>query len=267
MTPTTNPRTLAPVFFISHGAPTFATEPGQLGAQLQAAGRQLTGVAAVLVVSPHWPTRELTVQTTPAPETVHDFGGFPQALYQLNYPAKGHPELAAAVADLLTDAAWPVQLDDHRGLDHGAWVPLMHLLPQANVPVFQVSLPTSLDTTQALRLGQALAPLRQRGVAIVGSGSVTHNLYDVQAPGAPAASYAVEFAAWVRQTLQARDVDKLRNYRTLAPLAARAHPSQDHFLPLLVALGASAATEPVRVLEGGVTYGVLSMDSFVWGLG
>jgi len=256
----------APVFFISHGAPTFALDPGQLGAKLRALGQQLTGVKAVLVVSPHWQTRELQVLTTPRPETVHDFGGFPAALYQLQYPAPGQPELAADALRLLTQAGWAVTADAHRGLDHGAWVPLWHLLPQANIPVFQVSMLHTLDTAGALALGRALAPMRDKGVLIVGSGSLTHNLYDLQPPDAPAVAYAVEFAHWIRQAVTRADVDALLDYRRLAPHAERAHPTQEHFLPLLVALGASHEGEEAQVIAGDITYGVLSMESYVWGL-
>ena len=173
-------KTKAPVLFISHGAPTFAIEPGLLGPQLQRLGAQLPEIKAVLVVSPHWQTRDVNVMTTARPETVHDFGGFPARLYSLQYPTTGQPELADEAARLLKQSGFNTQFDDRRGLDHGAWVPLMYLLPKANVPVFQVSIPFSLDTRQALKLGQALTPLREQGVLIVASGSMTHNLYEVR---------------------------------------------------------------------------------------
>jgi len=262
MTPTAN----APVFFISHGAPTFATEPGQLGPLLQAIGQSLGDSKAVLVVSPHWQSRDVQVMTTAKPDTVHDFGGFPADLYTLQYPAAGQPELATSAAQLLTQAGFTVGLDARRGLDHGAWVPLMHLLPHANVPVLQVSMPTRLTTAQALQMGQALAALRAQGVVIVGSGSMTHNLYEVRQPGAQAEPYASEFAAWVRNAVVTRGIAHVVNYRAEAPHAERAHPSEDHFLPLLVALGATSDADRVRVLDGGITYGVLSMESYVWGL-
>ncbi|MDO8317646.1 dioxygenase [Rhodoferax sp.] len=256
----------APVFFISHGSPMFALEPGQLGANLRALGQQLSGIKAVLVVSPHWQTRALQVLTTPKPETIHDFGGFPQSLYQLQYPAPGQPELAREALRLLTQAGWPTAIDANRGLDHGAWVPLWHLLPQATVPVFQVSMPHQLDTAGALALGRALAPLRDQGVLIVGSGSLTHNLTDLQPPAAPAVAYAVEFAHWIRQAVTQADVDGLLDYRLRAPHAERAHPTQEHFLPLLVALGARHESEAAQVIADDITYGVLSMESYVWGV-
>jgi 4,5-DOPA dioxygenase extradiol len=144
-------------------------------------------------------------------------------------------------------------------------VPLWHLLPQATVPVFQVSMPHQLDTAGALALGRALAPLRDQGVLIVGSGSLTHNLYDLQPPASAAAAYAVEFAHWIRNAVNRADVDALLDYRLRAPHAERAHPTQEHFLPLLVALGASQGAEAAQVIAGDITYGVLSMESYVWG--
>ncbi|MDD5028584.1 MAG: class III extradiol ring-cleavage dioxygenase, partial [Rhodoferax sp.] len=147
----------APAFFISHGAPTFATQPGKLGALLQSIGPGLADSKAVLVVSAHWQTRDVQVMTTVQPATVHDFGGFPAELYALRYPAAGHPEIAATAAQLLTQAGFVVSQQAERGLDHGACVPLMHLLPQAQAPVFQISMPAHLDPTQALQMVQALA--------------------------------------------------------------------------------------------------------------
>ena len=256
----------APVFFISHGAPTFALEPGRLGPQLTTLGQQLSGVKAVLVVSPHWQTREVQVMTTAQPETVHDFGGFPRALYELHYPALGQPALATLTAELLQKAGWNVGVEAHRGLDHGAWVPLRHLLPRAQIPVFQVSMPHSLTTAQALALGQTLAPLRAQGVLIMASGSMTHNLYEYRQGNVPAADYAVEFTHWIRQAVTANDAPSLVDYARLAPHAQRAHPTEEHYLPLLVAMGAHTADEAVHLIDGGITNGILSMESYAWGL-
>lgn len=262
----TTQTSLAPVFFISHGAPTFALEPGQLGPQLTTLGRQLGSIHAVLVVSPHWQTRDVQVMTTALPETVHDFGGFARALYELRYPATGHPELARLTADALQQAGWQVSLEASRGLDHGAWVPLRHLLPSAQVPVFQVSMPHSLTTAQALALGQALAPLRSQGVMIVASGSMTHNLQEYRQGNVPAADYTVQFTHWIRQAVSANDAQSLVDYARLAPHAQRAHPTEEHYLPLLVAMGAHAADEAFQLIDGGITNGILSMESYAWGL-
>lgn len=264
----------APVLYISHGAPTFAIEPGVLGAQLQALGHTLSGVKAVLVVSPHWQTRGVTVMTTAQPETVHDFGGFASALYDLRYPALGQPDVAREAARLLADAGFATGEDARRGLDHGAWVPMFHLLPDARVPLLQVSMPVSLTAAEAVAMGRALAPLRDQGVVVVGSGSLTHNLYEFRQSGSRPEAYAQEFVAWVRAAVLADAVTPLIHYRAEAPHAARAHPTEEHFLPLLVAMGAqqggngggSDAGMPQVLDGGGIAHGVLSMESYVWGL-
>ena len=255
----------APAFFISHGAPTFALQPGQLGPVLTAAGRRMGAAKAVLIVSPHWMTRGVRVASTPAPDTIHDFGGFPKPLYQLHYRAPGAPDWAGRALQLLESAGFAVEPDAGRGLDHGAWVPLRYLLPEANTPVFQVSMPRDFDTAGAWRMGRALAPLRQQGVAIVGSGSLTHNLYEVS-HGGKESPYAREFASWTTRAVLGGDADALLHYRTQAPSAERAHPTEEHFLPLIVAAGAAADGEQAQLLPGGMTYGVLAMDSYAWGL-
>jgi len=260
--------TRTPVLFVSHGAPTFALEPGRLGPLLTAVGQRLLRPRAVLVVSPHWMTRGARVASTAQPATVHDFGGFDRALYDIHYPAPGHPELAARAVEMLRAAGWPAEADGSQGLDHGAWVPLRFLYPQADVPVFQVSLPADLTPAQAYALGQALQPLRDEGVLVVGSGSLTHNLYEFRMDaGGEEAAYAREFAAWVRQVVEARDDERLQRTLETAPHARRAHPTAEHFLPLLVAAGAAAGEAQVQTLEGGITYGVLSMDSYLFGAG
>lgn len=258
--------TRTPVLFVSHGAPSFAIEPGQLGPRLAATGQELPRPKAVLVVSPHWMTRSVRVATTAKPATVHDFGGFPQELFRIQYPAPGHPELAARTIEVLRAAGWPAEADGGQGLDHGAWVPIRFLYPDADVPVFQVSLPAGLTSAQAYALGQALRPLRDEGVLVVGSGSLTHNLYEFrQYADGQEAEYAREFAAWVRQAVEARDDARLVSTLDTAPHAQRAHPTTEHFLPLLVAAGAASDDAEVRTLEGGITYGMLSMDSYLFG--
>jgi 4,5-DOPA dioxygenase extradiol len=253
---------IAPSLFVSHGAPTFALEPGLLGPKLERLGEQLPDLAALAVVSAHWQTAGVRVMQTAAPETLHDFGGFPQALYQLRYPAPGAPLLAAQTASLLKAAGIAATLDDRRGFDHGAWVPLRYLLPKAQVPVYQISLPFDLDAKGAVELGRALRQLRQRGVLVMGSGSLTHNLREIGSSDPKAAQYAAEFTTWIRAHVESRDLQALTEYRRRAPHAQRAHPTEEHFLPLLVAVGASNDADAVTVLEGGMTYGVLSMESY-----
>lgn len=254
-----------PVLFVSHGAPTWALERGRAGELVAALGRRLAPPSAVVVVSPHWMTRDIAVTAAAHPGTIHDFGGFPPALYRLQYPAPGAPALATRVAELLRAAGLPARLDEQRGLDHGAWVPLMHLFPDAAVPVLQVSLPTAFDTRDALRLGELLAPLREEGVLVIGSGSLTHNLYEVRFGDDEAEeAYAREFVAWARQAVCAGDYAALVDYLAVAPHARRAHPTAEHYLPLLVAAGAAGTSARVEVLDGGILYGVLSMESYLF---
>ena len=256
----------APVLFISHGAPTFALEPGVLGARLQEIGAALGALRAVVVVSPHWQTRDLRVAITALPQTIHDFGGFDPKLYTLAYPAPGAPVVAQEAIRLLAAAGMPAHGDAQWGLDHGAWVPMMHLLPDAQVPVFQVSVPYDLSTQGALALGRALAPLRDQGVAIVASGSMTHNLSEFRGRTNSVAPYVAEFTDWIRAAVLERDIGALVDYRTSAPHAVRAHPTEEHFLPLHVAIGATDDGEAATVLEGQTTYGIINMESYGWGL-
>jgi 4,5-DOPA dioxygenase extradiol len=257
--------TRLPSLFISHGAPTFAIEPGIAGPKLAALGRALPRPRAVLVVSPHWMSPSPRVGFTACPKTIHDFGGFDPALYEITYPVDGHPALAQRALEVLGAAGWAPQPDERRGLDHGAWVPLRHLYPEADVPAFQVSLPARLDGDSAWAFGAALAPLADEGVLIVGSGSLTHNLAEFRAGAGHDEPYATEFAAWVRDAVVQGDSARLRQTLALAPHAKRAHPSTEHFWPLLVAAGAAAAALPATVIDGGITHGVLSMDSFLFG--
>ncbi|MBX3637979.1 MAG: dioxygenase [Rubrivivax sp.] len=254
-----------PSLFVSHGAPTFALEPGLAGPQLTALGGALPRPEAVLVVSPHWMTPGPRVGLAAQPQTIHDFGGFDPALYRIGYPAPGHPRLAKQAVETLTAAGWTAHADEKRGLDHGAWVPMLHLFPQADVPVFQVSLPSRLDAASAWAFGEALAPLAEDGVLIVGSGSLTHNLAEFRGHHGAAEAYAAKFTAWVREAVVTRDAARLRSTLAAAPHAARAHPTTEHFWPLLVAAGAAPTQDHWKVLDGGIVHGVLAMDAFVFG--
>lgn len=255
-----------PSLFISHGAPTFALEPGLAGAQLQALGEALERPRAVVIVSPHWMTAGVEVAAAARPATVHDFGGFDRALYGIRYPAPGAPEVAARVVQVLAGAGMEARLNERQGLDHGAWVPLLHMYPAADVPVVQVSMPHDLDSAGAYTLGQALAPLAEEGVLVIGSGSLTHNLYEFRMGATGEAAYARAFTDWIRAAVLAGDRKRLVRALAEAPHAKRAHPSDEHFLPLLVALGAAGeAPLPATVLDGGMRYGILAMESYVFG--
>lgn len=260
--PTSLPR--APALFVSHGSPEFALAPGAIGPKLSELGASIAPPEAVLVVSPHWMTSDLQVMASAQPDTIHDFSGFSPELYRLRYPAPGHPALAAETATLLQANGFSARLDTQRGLDHGAWVPLRYLFPHHDVPVFQVSLPQHVDPGAAYLLGQALAPLRDRGVMILGSGSLTHNLYEVFRGRDIDGAYARDFVRWAREAVQGRNIDALIDYRRRAPQAERAHPTAEHYLPLLVAAGAGRETDTIVAIDGGMTHGVLSMDAFLW---
>ncbi|RFF27003.1 MULTISPECIES: class III extradiol ring-cleavage dioxygenase [unclassified Wenzhouxiangella] len=252
-----------PSLFVSHGAPTFALEPGAIGEKLRLLGRRLSPIKAVVVVSPHWITDNIRVTASPSPSTIHDFRGFDPALYEMDYPAPGDPDLAGRIVERLQQAGWSARTDSGRGLDHGAWVPLLHLLPEASVPVVQVSLAAELDGESAWSLGRGLSPLAAEGVLVIGSGSLTHNLYEVFR-GAEDTGYAEAFTGWIREVIEAGDTRRLKSALDRAPNARRAHPTPEHYWPLVVAAGAGSAM-PTTVLEGGMSYQVLSMDAFVFG--
>lgn len=254
-----------PSVFISHGAPTFAIEPGLAGAQLRALGQALGKPKGIVIVSPHWMTRGLEITASVNPEIIHDFGGFPPTLYDIRYAAPGSPALAARAAQLLQRHSPTPSLNATRGLDHGAWVPLLHMYPDADIPVVQVSLPFGSSAGQAWALGQALSPLGGEGVLVIGSGSLTHNLREFRMGESAAAAYALEFTHWIRDAVERGDSDQLLHALERAPHAQRAHPTTEHFLPLLVAAGAASSAGPVTVLDGGIRHSVLAMESYVFG--
>lgn len=254
-----------PVLFVSHGSPMFALEAGETGPALTRWGQALRqrhpGLRGVVILSPHWMAHGVEVMAHAQPPTWHDFGGFPPALYRLQYPAPGAPVLAQQVQARLAQAGIAATLNPERPLDHGAWVPLMHLLPQADVPVVQLALPVDADARAVYALGQALQDLRAQGVLLVGSGSMTHNLREFFGGERQAASYVIEFSRWVEQQVQTGAIDALLDWQQQAPHALRAHPTDEHFLPLYFALGAGAGSTP-HYLSREVMYGMLAMDAF-----
>jgi 4,5-DOPA dioxygenase extradiol len=257
--------TSMPTLFISHGAPMLAVEPGAAGAALAALAPAIPKPTGILMVSAHWETDAPMASTAARPETIHDFGGFPAELYRIQYRAPGAPALAQRVKALLGAHGLPATLDPQRGLDHGAWVPLLYLYPDADVPVAQLSIQSHLGPEHHYRLGEALRPLREEGVLIAGSGSLTHNLYEFRGRATQIAPYVRQFQDWMKAALEARDVQALLDYRERAPDAVRAHPTDEHLLPLFVALGAAGAGDGARRITDEVTYGVIAMDSYVFG--
>lgn len=256
-----------PALFVSHGSPMFALEAGTSGPALRQWAQALPpGLRGVVLMSPHWMAHGAGVMTGPQPRTWHDFGGFPRALYALQYPAPGAPALAAEVLALLHGAGIAATPDAERPFDHGAWVPLMHLFPQADVPLVQVALPADAGPEQVYAMGAALASLRAQGVLVIGSGSMTHNLAEFFGGAREAAPYVVDFSRWIEDAITRGDQAALFDYRHQAPHAARAHPSEDHFLPIFFALGAAGWGQDAAVqadyLTREVMYGILAMDSF-----
>jgi 4,5-DOPA dioxygenase extradiol len=255
-----------PVLFVSHGAPTLPLEPGETGAAWRKLGEQMPKPSAILVISAHWESRIPTVSRAVQPETIHDFSGFPAELYKLQYPAPGAPAMAEAAEFALQQADIPVQLDDTHGLDHGAWVPLSLMYPAADIPVAQLSLQPDKDPAWHVALGKALRPLREQGVLIIGSGSITHNLGALfkHPQGVPAPDWVTEFCDWMKQQIEAGDTTALCDYRVRAPHAVQNHPTDEHLLPLFVALGAAEQSDKARHLNRVMTYGMLAMDAWLF---
>ncbi|MFN4225245.1 MAG: DODA-type extradiol aromatic ring-opening family dioxygenase [Hyphomonas sp.] len=253
---------LAPVF-VSHGSPTLLFDDVPARAFLRTLGPSLPRPKAILVVSAHWETDIPAVNAVAVNETIHDFSGFPQILFDQRYPAPGDPALAGRIADLIRAGGFPVEIDTVRGLDHGAWVPLKLMYPANDIPVLQLSVQTHLGPAHHLRLGEALRPLAAEGILILASGSFTHDLRSVDWRGNNVApDWVTEFADWMTQALAEGRVDDLVNYRRLAPHAERNHPTEEHILPLFVALGAGAAQ--TRMLHTSLTFSVLRMDAYAF---
>ncbi|MFI9203493.1 dioxygenase [Streptomyces sp. NPDC053048] len=226
-----------PALYLSHGAPPLADDPVWPG-QLAAWARELPRPRAILMISAHWEEAPLALGATATVPLTYDFWGFPERYYRVRYPAPGAPELAERVRGTLSGGGTPVQDLPDRGLDHGAYVPLAEMYPDADVPVLQMSLPT-LDPARLMETGRRLAPLRDEGVLIVGSGFFTHNLAALKHAGAGPPAWSAEFDAWGCEALEARDVDALLDFEHKSPAARLAHPRTEHFAPLFVTMGAA----------------------------
>lgn len=257
-----------PALFVSHGAPTLPLDNSPARRFLERlAGELPARPEAILAVSAHWETRRAAVNAVAFNETIHDFHGFPAALDALRYPAPGSAALAERVRALLAAGGVAVEVDRQRGLDHGAWVPLMLAFPDADIPVVQLSVQTALGPRHHLELGRLLAPLREEGALVLGSGSFTHDLASfrdhARVLDAPEPEWVTGFADWTDQAMEEGRIDDLLHYRDLAPHAARNHPTEEHLLPLFVALGAGGGT--ARRLHASVTHAILRMDVYAFG--
>lgn len=257
---------MLPTIFLSHGSPLHALEPGSVGALWAELATSMQRPRALLVASAHWETNLPMLTGAVEPNTIHDFYGFPQPLYRIRYPAPGAPQLAARTVKPLKQAGLTAALECCRGLDHGAWSPLLHMYPQADIPVVQLALQSSLGPRHHYRLGYALDSLRAEGVLIIGSGHMTHNLRERRhGGGAVPAPYVRECQNWVHAQLEKSELEALFDYRLLAPHAHRAHPTEEHLLPLYVALGAAGEHAEVRRRYDAIENGVLAMDVYLFG--
>ena len=258
--------TRLPTIFLSHGSPMHALDPGGAGEAWRAIAAALPRPRAVLVASAHWETSLPMLTGRDRHDTIHDFSGFPAPLYGLRYDAPGDPALAEQTVGLLRDAGYTAALNACRGLDHGAWVPLRWMYPDVDVPVIQLSVQTALGTAHHLRVGEALAPLADEGVLVIGSGHVTHNLRDWMhhRDERRPLDYVPRFAEWLHERLVAGDREALMSYRDRAPDAVRAHPSEEHFLPMFVALGAAGVGAVPRRAYAAIDSAALAMDAYVF---
>ncbi|PWI33310.1 dioxygenase [Vibrio albus] len=255
-----------PSLFISHGSPMMAVEKSKTSVFLSRLGKQLTKPDAVVVFSAHFDLADNIVITAGKnPETIHDFYGFPEELYSIRYPAPGSPELATDIAERFIQAGLNPVLDEQRGWDHGLWIPLRLMFPEATIPVVQISINSRLGAQRNFDYGQLLAPLRDNNVLIIGSGGISHNLRELFNPQpTPNRKEMVQaFTDWVSQKLGSGDTQALLNYMDDAPYVLFNHPTQEHFLPLIAAMG-SGKNGSAKKIHQDTEYDILAMDAYLF---
>ncbi len=256
---------MSAAFFVSHGSPMIALEDNIFTKALRSFGDSIQKSRAVVVMSAHWRAREAEVASASAPSMIYDFSGFPSALSKVVYPAKGSPEIAQEVWTRLTAAGIACQQNPSRGFDHGVWTPLVHVIPNASIPIVPLAIPRAAEPMDLMRIGEALAPLRDQGIALMGSGAITHNLGDLSfQENAPVAAWAAAFDDWVRDHLMHRDAKALTRFLQDAPHARQAHPTWEHFAPVFFALGAARSSDRYQSIVEGFQYGTMSMRSFAF---
>ncbi len=256
-----------PSLFVPHGAPTFALHPGAAGKALRASAAALRHPRAIIIASAHWETARPVVGFAERPETLHDFWGFPEALYSLRYPATGSREASQEALSALLAAGFAAEAAPERGLDHGAWIPLQIMFPEADIPVLPLSIQPHLGPEHHYRIGQALAPLTRQGFLVIASGNLTHNLADFQRAykgSEQRQDYVRAFSDWFQEKLAQRDLAAMLDYRRQAPDAIRAHPRDEHLLPLFIALGAAGENSRATRLHAGIDDYVIAMDAFAF---
>ncbi|MDM1763444.1 MULTISPECIES: class III extradiol ring-cleavage dioxygenase [unclassified Acinetobacter] len=249
-----------PGLFISHGSPMLALDPEQVGPALQRLSLNLPQPQAIIIMSAHWESEALEVSTAVRPETWHDFRGFPQELYEIRYPAAGHPELAEEILRLLAEAHIPAHANSTRPRDHGVWMPLLHMYPEANIPVVEISLPMKMSAEQIYQIGQVLAPLREKQILLIGSGSITHNLRELSWNGdnSNVPTWTSTFRNYVVSKLTHSDYDAVLDWQQI-PFVQKNHPTLEHFAPLFFAMGTGTR---FSVVHSSFSMGALGMDLY-----
>jgi 4,5-DOPA dioxygenase extradiol len=260
-----NPHSALPVVFVSHGSPMTALEKGPYAQALAGFGKSVEP-SAILVISAHWQEPGIRIASSPNPELIYDFGGFPRELYELKYKAPGAPALATEAASELKRAGFDSMLDPRRGWDHGIWVPLKLMFPDARIPILAISLPMQ-SPERLFEMGKALSALRTKGVLVVGSGGIVHNLrlMNWREKSAPADEWARDFQAWVKQCVESRELPPLFDYEKQAPHPARAVPTPEHFAPLFPVLGAASTSAKLAPIYEGIEHANMSMLTFQLG--
>ena len=261
--------TKCPALYISHGSPMVILTNTVARDFLAGYGKQLGRPKAILIASAHFESRLPALTADKQPEMIYDFGGFPQPLFEMQYPAPGAPDLAVRAAQMLGEAGIAAAPVTGRGYDHGTWVPLKLMYPDADIPVVQLSVQPQMSAAHHIAMGAALAPLREEGVLVMGSGSITHNLGELFRGGreldAPTPAWVSEFGNGMHEKIEAGAVDDVEHWDTRAPHARRNHPSPEHFLPLPFAMGAAGGDRKGKRVHTSCEYGVLMMDAYAWG--
>ncbi len=262
--------TKMPALFVPHGAPDLALQDNEAASFLKNLGTHISRKPkAIIMVSAHWETRGLQVTAARELETIYDFRGFAKELYELKYPAQSSSSLIENLLGLLASNGHPLRLHAGRGLDHGAWVPLMLAFPEADIPLVQLSLDKSMSPEDLFNLGKVLASLSEQGILVIASGGLVHNLFELDfanpnEPHEATQPWAREFESWLDKHVEAKDWQSLFNYRSLAPNAERAHPTDEHLRPLFITLGVNEALDlSPKKLHSSFTYGNISMAA--WG--
>jgi 4,5-DOPA dioxygenase extradiol len=255
-----------PVLFVSHGAPSMFIDRDPTTLFFKTIGQVIPTPKTILCVSAHWETEDLSVTGNLKPQTIYDFYGFPEELYELEYPCPGSPVMAESITQQFIKDGIDCVVNHDRGLDHGAWVPLKLMFPLANIPVVQLSIQRHKDPEYHYKLGQKLQSLRKEGVLIIASGGATHNLreFGLFPMDAAPPDYVLDFDNWLLEKITSADIDALLDYKNKAGSAIKNHPTEEHIMPLFVALGAAGNDVSGKQINQGYTYGVLSMAAYQW---